>query len=263
LNWSYSVPGTIAYQGKTISVEQLGEQGIAYDNTSLSLPDGTPLVIAIHGTNDNPISAPVHTTTPVSTLGFAPSISADGTHIAYSTSDGHVFLYDRITNTGNSTPIDPSQPGEIYSSASISPDGRFVVFQGTDAHGANPEIFVYDRDAPNGHGGFGIATLLEDPTTHIPISGTNPQISADGQFIALVQSAQVLVADRNGTIIDTISAGNQSGNVDVLNPAISPDGRLITFLSTGSSVTVEVNHGTPATLAAPDGAGGGTRALRL
>ena len=190
-------------------------------------------MITIHGTNDNPISAPVHTTTPVSTLGFAPSISADGTHIAYSTSDGHVVLYDRITNTA--TQIDPS-PAADFSGASISPDGRFVVF--TEANGGHPEIFVYDSDS--GHA----ATLLADPTTGHPINGTNPQISTDGQFIALesVSQTQVLVADRNGTIVDTFSANNSSHLSDA---AISADGRLVTFVnSVSANITVQIGTST-------------------
>jgi hypothetical protein len=75
----------------------------------------------------------------------------------------------------------------------------------------------------------------------------------NGQFIALVQGSQVLVADRNGTIIDKVSGAGA-----VLNPSISPDGRLVTFLSTGASVSVEVDHGASTstkTLPAPHGAG--------
>jgi VCBS repeat-containing protein len=240
--WSYTfVNANYQYLAEGESVQVTVP--VSVDGNTFSIP------VTIYGTNENPIITPVHTATTVSPHDAAtptvtpalPSISADGTYIPYQ-SAGHVFLYDRVTNS--STKIDPSQHGESYGGASISADGRFVVFQGTD--GTSKDIFIFDRDS-------GQATLLADPTTHNAIEGTAPKISVDGQFIALVQGSQVLVADRNGTIIDKISGADA-----VLNPSISPDGRLVTFLSTGASVSVNVDHGastSTTTLPAPHGAG--------
>jgi len=216
----------------------------------------TTLTFTIVGTDKAPVIAPQTTINKVSTAAathsFLPSVSADGNFIAFDgssqlpgpgggqPSDGHVYLYDRVS--GTTTQIDQGTPphaGEVFNGVSISFDGRFAVFQGNYGTSTAPasEIFVYDRDT-------GVTTRLEDPTTHAAINGGNAKISANGQFIAMEHGGnQLLVADRNGTIVNTITTTDGH----TLDPAIDASGRFIAFQSTtASQISVGSSNFAPA-----------------
>lgn len=200
------------------------------------------VTITITGTDDQPvINTPETVSTlpsPASGAGEAhASISADGNFFAYDGSGsaaGQVFFYDR-TN-GTPMPIDPSSShaNETFSNASISYDGRYVVFQGDYSDGGpQTEIFIYSYDTNK-------TTLLADPTTGDPIGGTNARISANGQFIAMEHvdasdGDHILVVDRNGTIVNDFAAASHAS---ISDPAISADGKTIAFLSTASQINV-------------------------
>lgn len=204
------------------------------------------LSITITGTDDAPIIAPQATIiSAANTLpsdagknNWAPKASADGHFIVYEGSDalpasgqstaGHVYFYNSITNT--TALIDPAtaHAGELFSHASISFDGRYVAFEGdyTDQSGAHAEIFVYDRDT-------GQTALLSDPTTHTTISGANPTISANGQFIAMEHGGnEIVVADRNGTVVSTIAAAG------IGDPVIDASGRFVAFQTSAASISI-------------------------
>src|SRR5207248_1731441 len=96
-----------------------------------------------------------------------PSMSAQG-DVVYDP-DGIIYFYDRETHTTiRVTPDD----GFIYSAQTISSDGRYIVYQGTD--GTNTYVFVYGTD-PADAAHYHVQTQL--------VAGTSPAISGDGSAI--------------------------------------------------------------------------------
>ena len=201
---------------------------------------------------------------------IGPSISANGEFVAFIASttlpgQDHgdvenvaVELYDAAT--GKLTDISAAAPalpaGETslgFSNVpSISADGRYVVFdekyevpnnQGPPMQ--TSEVILYDRQSQT-------ATVLETNAGHAEISG-------DGQYIVMQANSipghensfgeSVLVTDRAGNVLTTISGDpnaplpqDNSDNFGLPNsvndPAISSDGRYVTFLTTASEVEI-------------------------
>ncbi len=158
------------------------------------------------------------------------SISADGRLVAFTSEatnlgcvpgpEPQVYVHDRATVT--TTCVSGAAGGG--KDASITPDGRFVVF-----HRSGGGIFVHDR--------------ADGSTTQLPISGDAPSISADGRFVAFEASGganlpgcdvgprTVRLHDRQtGTTVDVDSNGDIS--------AISADGRFVAYLSFPNQVRV-------------------------
>jgi Tol biopolymer transport system component len=200
------------------------------------------------------------------------SISADGRFVAFvstarlvpadSNNVADVYVFDR----GQATLMleTPAREGGASDGASGSPaldaDGRFLVFDsdatnltaGTDANRAR-DIFVRDR--------------RERSTRRISISASggeanhtsfDPTISADGRVAAFVSHATNLVAgvDANGTAADIYlvrldgagmtrasvgSDGRQPTTGQSVGPALSADGRLLTFMSS-ATIGPEAEH---------------------
>jgi hypothetical protein len=201
---------------------------------------------------------------------IGPSISANGEFVAFIASttlpgQDHgdvenvaVELYDAAT--GKLTDISAVAPalpaGDIslgFSNVpSISADGRYVVFdekyevpnnQGPPMQ--TSEVILYDRQSQT-------ATVLETNASHAEISG-------DGQYIVMQANSipghensfgeSALVTDRAGNVLTTISGDpnaplpqDNSDNFGLPNsvndPAISSDGRYVTFLTTASEVEI-------------------------
>jgi Ca2+-binding RTX toxin-like protein len=195
-----------------------------------------------------------------------PSISADGRFVAFfsgasnlvpgDTNDRNdIFVRDRLTNTTTRVSVDSAgneQYGSsVFSTLSISADGRFVAFASNSANlvprdsNVSRDIFVRDR--------------LTNTTTRVSVDSAgnqgdydsyNPSISADGRFVAFDSSASNLVrGDTNRSldifVRDTLtntttrvsvdSAGNQR-NVGSNSPSISADGRFVAFASGASTL---------------------------
>ncbi|MFO1048253.1 MAG: hypothetical protein U1E52_10195 [Geminicoccaceae bacterium] len=199
-----------------------------------------------------------------------PVISADGRIVAFwsdaanlVTGDTNnkydVFAHDR--QTGKTERMSVSSSGAQSNGYSLNPaisaDGRFVAFQ-SDANNLVPgdtngedDIFVHDRHTSK--------------TQRVSISSGgaqgnwyswNPTISADGRYVAFESVASNLVpADTNGTmdifVHDrqtgqtrrvSISSSGAQGNGYSTEPAISADGRFVSFNSDSSNlVPVDTN----------------------
>jgi cysteine-rich repeat protein len=185
-----------------------------------------------------------------------PSISADGRYIAFQSLASNLvagdtngkqdtFVYDRqtdtmqnITSIGNDNSWGPA----------ISSDGRYVTFSSQasnlvagDTNGV-ADIFVYDKQT--------------DTTTNITISGNNNSyfsaISSDGRYVTFSSQASNLVAgDTNGkqdTFVydrqtDTMQNITSIGNDNSWGPAISSDGRYVTFSSQASNLVAGDTNG--------------------
>ena len=144
-----------------------------------------------------------------------PSLSLDGKNIAFSSA-----AYNLVTSDSNSVPdifvsnletglverVSLAGTAEAYggesTSASISPDGRFVAFVSTktslivpDFNGATADIYLYDRDNDT----IQRISLSSGGTQATNASDGKIAISGQGKYVAFGSSASNLVTgDTNG-----------------------------------------------------------------
>ncbi len=188
---------------------------------------------------------------------YYPSISADGRYVAFFSAASNlvpgdtngfydVFVHDRTTGqtTRVSVASDGSQANGAYGdswSASISADGRYVVF-GSRASNLVPgdtnesfDNFVHDRTT-------GQTTRVSDAS-----DGLNPSISADGRYVAFGSGAidAINVHDRmTGQTIRVSDASDGSlANNASCHPSISADGRYVAFGSDASNLVPADTNG--------------------
>lgn len=219
-------------------------------------------------------SSPLQTANNVSS---APSISADGRYIAFVSSAsnlvpaqagaGGIFLFDQVTGTMTRASASGSSP------IALSADGRWVLFTSNatnvvpgqvDTNTAT-DVFLWDRVSGS--------TLL---VSHTPASATAagnaqsnlggflstfnaswPSLSADGRWVAFYSEATNLVSGQTGNaggvyLFDRIagtvtlvsrSAASPTDNQSSSDPALSADGRFVTFdSSSGGVVSGQVNQ---------------------
>jgi hypothetical protein len=189
----------------------------------------------------------------------ATGLSADGRFILFesratnlvalpTSGSGDIFVYDASQGTHLLVSVNDSGTvggnGASFHS-SFTPDGRFVVFESAasdlvpgDTNGVS-DVFV--RDLPSNRTVLVPATAIAPQTP--PIGGSAPVISRDGRFVAFevnqaltnqwvsqvwewnlqLQTNLIVSADTNG-LPASIAAYSTT-------PAVSADGRYITFLS--------------------------------
>ena len=212
-----------------------------------------------------------------------PAVSADGNVIVFfgatnlpgQNGDGPSapYIYNRATNQVSSMTAQIAgtqlHNGESFDSIpSVSGDGHYVVFAGkyqqsltlVDPSNASNifklgnsahETFIYDSRT-------GITTLLSG-------NGDAPVISADGRFVAVVAAAYVWVSQPGGdsspvqeSVINVIdrttgltvdqiaidATSSLSADAGVHDPALSADGRYLTFWTTASSIDINIKSQT-------------------
>ncbi len=201
-----------------------------------------------------------------------PALSADGRWITYRSDaadlvdndtnrSGDVFLFDRDTGLTRRVSV-RSDGGQTEnegdsSHPAISADGRWITFSSEARNlvdndtDTGPGVFLFDRDtglvrrvSVRSHGG---------PTTE---GGSSfPAISGDGRWISYVSSAtnlvdndtnnkeDVFLFDRDTGLTRRVSVNSRGAqaNGESRTPAISADGRWITY---NSSATNLVNNDT-------------------
>jgi Tol biopolymer transport system component len=194
----------------------------------------------------------------------SPALSGDGAVIAFDSFAGNltagdtntvsdVFVYDRASGRTARVSVDSDggQGNGDSSSPTLSADGRFVAFA-SDAtalvpgdHNRAGDVFVRDREA-------GKTTVVSVASDGRPANGDsfNPQISADGRFVAFASEATNLVrGDTNGAVdifvhdretghTNRVSVASDGGQVngDAYSPTISGDGRYVAFATAASNV---------------------------
>ncbi len=152
---------------------------------------------------------------------FGPSMSADGQFVTYDP-DGAIYLFDR--QTGGTKTIAAPGDGFTYGSPTISSDGHFVVYQGSD--GGQSWIFIYNNDASDpAH--YGQITRL--------MQGGQPAISGDGSKIVVERGGSIGLYDRQGHELASFTAAGVGTAGTLWKPAISADGHVIAFWSSDSS----------------------------
>ena len=146
----------------------------------------------------------------------------------------------------------------------MSTDGRFVAFATTAGNlgfttGGFPQIFLRDMCTGVASGCTPSTQLVSSPdgTTAGNAGSSSPQVSNNGQFVALASNASNLVAsDTNGledvfvrntcagatgsctakTVLASLNSSGQQGNGASLSPAISGDGHFVTFISSANNL---------------------------
>jgi Tol biopolymer transport system component len=195
----------------------------------------------------------------------APSISADGRYIAFASTAsnlvpgqvgaGGVFLFDQVAGTMTRVSASGGTPPVI------SADGRWVLFASSapnvvpgqvDTNNAT-DVFLWDR--------ISVSTLLVSRTPASAttagnalsnlggflssFSGAPPSLSADGRWVAFYSEATDLVSGQTGNaggiylfdrIAGTVTLVSRSASSPIDNrfsssPALSADGRFVTFVS--------------------------------
>jgi Tol biopolymer transport system component len=202
----------------------------------------------------------------------SPVISSNGRYVAFESyssnlvgndTNGSNDIFVRDTLTGTTRRISLSSTGDEANNSSFSPaisaDGRFVTFDSfADNLVANDtnntrDVFVYDTQTSTNR--------------RISVSSTgaegnefsyNPVISGSGRFVVFESLASNLVDNDTNNAADIFlydtqtnairrisvdSQGNQ-GNDASSSPAISADGRYVTFSSSASNLVINDTNNT-------------------
>ena len=188
---------------------------------------------------------------------FAPSISADGRYVAFSSfasnlvagdSNGadDIFVRDRQAGTTTRVSVAPGGADPNYGSVSpaLSADGRVVAYA-SDASNLVAgdtnnlrDIFVYDRQA-----GTTSRVSVSSAGAEADLESATPALNADGRYVAfssfadnlilgdLNEGSDIFVRDRqtNQTKRVSVYAGDVEAEGDALRPSISSDGRYVAF----------------------------------
>ncbi|MBR1092685.1 cadherin-like domain-containing protein, partial [Bradyrhizobium manausense] len=144
-----------------------------------------------------------------------PVMSANG-DVVYDP-DGAIYFYNRATNT--TTTIASPANSWSYESPTISSDGRYIFYQGSN--GGSSYVFVYGTD-PSDSNHYHVRTLLG--------LGQAPAVSGDGGTIVAAQaSGNIAIYDIQGSLKGAISPAAVGSSGALWLPAISADGHVIAF----------------------------------
>jgi VCBS repeat-containing protein len=158
---------------------------------------------------------------------FGPVMSADGRFVTYDP-DGAIFLYDRQTNTTNT--IATAGNGFTYTAPTISSDGHYIVYQGSNG---TQFVFIYDNNPSDA--GYQHTTQL--------FPGSSPAIDGNGGIIVVENGGSSIgVYDQQGHAIATITAAAIGSSGTVWKPAISADGHVIAFWTSDSATVGGSGH---------------------
>jgi Tol biopolymer transport system component len=209
----------------------------------------------------------------VPVTGSEPSVSGDGRYVAYTSISGRmvpndsneatdVFRYDRQKRSTVlvSVGFQGGTPSGASRQPSISNDGTKIAFTsaggdtlvGQDT-GAGDQVYLRDiaaktteriSGAPGGGSGGGPANGPSDW----------PSISADGRYVAFESAAGNLVGALDGGTMQVYRRDRQSGVTELVSvdpngatsqggagqPAISRDGRMVSFIAAATDLTAGV-----------------------
>ncbi|MBE9566863.1 MAG: PD40 domain-containing protein, partial [Proteobacteria bacterium] len=199
------------------------------------------------------------------------SVSADARFVAFDSEAANlvpgdtnwvadIFVRDRQAGTTERVSLTSSgQAGSADSwRPSISGDGRFVAFMSfapdlvPDDANSSWDIFVRDRQR-------GATELVTVGADGMPGAGHSwwPSISADGRCVAFESEAadlvpgdtnermDIFVRDRTARTTERVSVSTQGAEAeaDSFQPAISPDGRFVAFMSYASNLVPGDSNG--------------------
>jgi Tol biopolymer transport system component len=210
-------------------------------------------------------------TPPGNDISRNPSISADGRYVAFVSfatnitagdlnTKADVFVRDRVAGTTELVSVSSAGvQGNLNSvSPSISADGRYVAFQSlannlvlNDLNGKS-DIFVRDRQA--------MTTIIASHPLIGIVGGdgdaTDPEISADGRFVAFTSDStnlgvepgpfsDVFVRQLDTAFLTAVSVpvSGPTSNGASTQPTISADGSIIAFTSAANNLVAADGNG--------------------
>jgi len=200
---------------------------------------------------------------------WGPALSADGRYLVFAsfasnlvprdTNDEDVFIRDLQTGTTERVSVadNGDQGNSLSSGASVSRDGRYVVFQSAASNlvpgdtNVDSDVFLRDRSA-----GTTEIVSVDSTGTHANGPSFDASISADGRYVVFESSASNLVdADNNGSVdvfVRDLSTGTTSlVSVDGRevqsagfsgDASVSAHGRYVAFWSAGRLVRADTNR---------------------
>jgi Tol biopolymer transport system component len=200
-----------------------------------------------------------------------PSASYDGSLIAFASTGADliagdtnasydIFVRDMLAGSTERVSVDSSgvQGDGDSTTPSISSDGRFVAFTSVATNlvpgdvNAHADVFVHDR-----HTGVTVLASVDTSGVQANADCLDPSISSDGRFVAFHSTATNLVAGDTNNADDVFvrdlllgtterasagTGGQANGASD--KPAISADGRFVSFRSFASDLVSGDTNGT-------------------
>ena len=202
---------------------------------------------------------------------YSADLSADGRYVVYESfadnlvsdddnRDSDIFLFDRLTRTNRRVSISAagSQADDYSFIPTISANGRYVLFGSNasnlvenDTNNAQ-DLFLFDQTngsverVSTANGGGQSNNFSSDP-----------EISADGRYVAFSSAASNLVENDNNNRSDIFVLDRTDGSVEKISngtggddadggsfaPQFSADGRYIAFDSAASNLVDGDNNG--------------------
>ncbi|WP_457094190.1 TolB family protein [Microvirga sp. P5_D2] len=203
---------------------------------------------------------------------FSPEISAKGRYVTY-TSDASnlvpddtnnawdIFVYDRKTNTTERINMasDGTEANSFSSNPAISANGRYVTYESQasnlvpDDTNDTQDIFVYDRKT-NTTERISVASNCTEANS----GSFDPEISANGRYVTYTSEASNLVPDDTNNAWDifvydrktnttervSVASDGTQANERSFSPAISDNGRHVTYGSFASNLVPDDTNGT-------------------
>ncbi|RKY16803.1 MAG: hypothetical protein DRQ55_17250 [Planctomycetota bacterium] len=193
-----------------------------------------------------------------------PDLTPDGRYAVYSSSDWNLFFGFNLTKTNiifrdlqagtseliSKTPLGAESDG-MSVNASLSADGRFVVFQSssTDIVPGSPSgvhVYVYDRQA-------GVSDLVDVPNGGGTANGNavSASISDDGRYVTFQSGATNLAGTDTNVYYDIFVRDRQlgttvrlsNGNFESESPSISADGQRVVFHTRANNILAGDTNG--------------------
>jgi Tol biopolymer transport system component len=256
----YSFDPSVSAHGRYVAYQSLADNLVPGDNNGIY-----DIFVYDRKTGRNTRISPSTRDGMEAVFNSAPSISGNGRYIAYfsqargtgasSHIDETLLVHDRRKGGDQKIRVTGEESGKRYRyfNPSISGDGRRVAFEyGQDVLAVPVGIVVYDQDTGNTR-----RVSIDSEGVAGNASSVYPAISADGRYVAFASVASNLVAaDNNGAIdifvhdlvtgsTERVSVDSHGNEADMhsLQPAISGDGRYVTFLSSASNLVDDDTNG--------------------
>jgi Tol biopolymer transport system component len=210
-----------------------------------------------------------------------PAFSGDGRFVAFESAapnlapgdtmtfpEDDVYVHDRQTGVTVRVSNLPSGVADDFSTdPSLSATGRYVAFSSANPAivpgGTQAGVYVHDRDvdADGIYDEPGLTSMerVSVATTGVEANGTSehPAISADGLLVSFDSTAtnlatsvgpwNVYVRDRvaGTTTLVSVSSQGDPGDGFSSTPAVSADGRIVTFSSSSSNLVADDTNTCP------------------
>ncbi len=186
------------------------------------------------------------------------SFSSGDISVENSTFSANTGGYGAIANGVDDNFLAANRDVDSVSTPMLSADGRFVTFSSPASNlvpGDNnntSDVFVFDRNTRTIE-----RVNVSDTGMEGEFGGSNPSLSADGQFVTFesfsgnlvpggnIFELDIFVFDRSTQTIEQVSVSDAGveGNDDSFGPSLSGDGRYVTFSSNASNlVTGDSNN---------------------